>query len=62
MCQQVTLADLSIYNTMHALRNLFGKAGYDPTEGRTLLGGLYQRVEALPNIAAWIKERPESDM
>ena len=58
---QVSIADLAIYNHMFMVRAWFGKAGFDPTQGRSLMDALFKRVEALPNIATWLKERPDSD-
>jgi len=60
---QVSLADLALYNLIDKMRVHFAKTyGVDPTEGRTLLDGLYSRVAALPKIAAWINERPVTDL
>ncbi|WAR25561.1 SCR11-like protein [Mya arenaria] len=59
---KVTVADLAIYNTMFNFKKWMGKEGQDPFEGSTLLNALYERVALLPNIAAWAKARPETDM
>jgi len=58
---QVSVADLAVYNLVDMFRGRFSKTGVDPTEGRTLLDGLHNRVSALPKIAAWIKERPVTE-
>ncbi|KAH3880158.1 glutathione S-transferase 1-like [Dreissena polymorpha] len=59
---KVSVADLLLYNSMFGFRQWFGKFGVDLFDGRTLLEDHYKRVETLPNIAKWVKERPETVM
>ncbi|WAR25560.1 SCR11-like protein [Mya arenaria] len=59
---KVSVADLALYNTMFNLKKSMGKEGQDPFEGSNLLNAFYERVASLPNIAAWEKARPQTDM
>ena len=58
---QVSVADLAVFNLVDLFRGRFAKTGVDPTGGRTLLDGLHKRVAALTKIAALIKERPVTE-
>lgn len=59
---KVSVADLLIYNSMFAIRDRLKKTGVDLFEGRTLFEEHYKRVDALPNIAKWVKERKVTDL
>nr|AEW43451.1 glutathione S-transferase sigma-class [Solen grandis] len=58
---KLTLADLVLYNTFHTITLFMSMAGLNALEKRPLLQAHYARVEALPQIAAWIKARPETE-
>ncbi|KAH3880160.1 glutathione S-transferase 1-like [Dreissena polymorpha] len=57
---EVTVGDLLLYNSMDGHRKWLGQYGVDMYEGRPLLEEHFKLVGALPNIAKWVQERPET--
>ena len=56
---QLSLGDLLIYNMMQFLRTFLQKdQASDPFAKFDKLKALYDRVDAEPKIAAWVKKRP----
>ncbi|XP_052781821.1 glutathione S-transferase 1-like isoform X1 [Mya arenaria] len=57
----VTVADLGIYYMMFKIREFMKRYDIDLLEGRTAISDHMARVEQLPNIAKWLKERPQTE-
>ena len=55
---QVTLADIKAYSIIEAMMMFKGGEGLEQTP---LLKAHYERIAALPNIAAWLAKRPETE-
>lgn len=60
---KVTLADLAVYITLTMIDEFMKTLGADTKlSSRKLITSLIDRVEAVPNIAKWLKERPVTVM
>ncbi|XP_052781822.1 glutathione S-transferase 1-like isoform X2 [Mya arenaria] len=59
--KKVTVADLGIYYMMFKIREFMKRYDIDLLEGRTAISDHMARVEQLPNIAKWLKERPQTE-
>lgn len=60
---ELSLADLLVYNSMSMIRGLQQRFGLtDPFEKFESLNAHFTRIDAVQNIAEWVKKRPVTDM
>ena len=52
-----TYGDLGVYSTLEQMQEIFPKLGLDKYPK---LSQLMKKVEGLPNVAKWLKERPDT--